>query len=289
MPEPTRGRVCARCGQENPVGATRCAECGEALTGAGAVLLTEREGATGGYSGPWWQSETGAVTTTGETETSETAGRSLPLPPQLREERERQLRAQEELARWAEERRRTEDAARAARQVAYEQALRRRERAQERLERRERELAEAEVAALYGGRETVGETEETAAYGTRVGVRAREEEDEILLGGQTYVAPTVQVTPVVEPREEQIAGMTNPVVAALSSLLLPGLGQFMNGQGVKALLLILGFLVATFVFSQSPVGLLVMVGRILSAVDAYRIATRRRAGKPIRDGEWDLG
>lgn len=274
MPEPARGRVCARCGQENPVGATRCAECGEAF--GGAVLLSEQEPRTS-YAGPWWQSES---QTEGEERVS-AEERIIPLPPQLRAEQEREQRVAEERQRWAEERQRSEAAGRAARQAAYEQALRRRERAQQRLEQRMRELADAE-AAVYNTTEAPEQyIQETPMYGPQVTVRSVEE--------TTPVTHVTQVAPVSEVEETVRPGMTNPVVAAVSSALVPGLGQFMNGQSIKALLLLLGFMVATFIFSQSPVGLLVMVGRILAAVDAYRIATRRRAGKNIRDGEWDLG
>ena len=53
--------------------------------------------------------------------------------------------------------------------------------------------------------------------------------------------------------------------------------------------LLLAMFVGVVILSGSPTGLMVMIGRILAAIDAYRIAERRRAGKFVRDGEWDLG
>lgn len=261
MPETASGgRLCGSCGRENPVGAARCADCGTAFAGA-SLLLTEEQTAENRPVTRYVAQPNGPAVKAG-----------VPLPPQLREEQERRQRAQEERARWQEVQ--AENRAKEARQVAYEQAVRRAERAQQRAQQRLQELAEAEVA--------LGTEEQTQSP---LGQQHEQ---------QAHQRVTVRPVPLVQTVETQEVqathqGMTHPTVAALSSLLLPGLGQFMNGQGVKALLLLLGFLVATFIFSQSPVGLLVMVGRILAAVDAYRIATRRRAGKPVRDGEWDLG
>jgi hypothetical protein len=34
---------------------------------------------------------------------------------------------------------------------------------------------------------------------------------------------------------------------------------------------------------------LLLVGRILAALDAYRIAERRRRGAMVREDEWDFG
>jgi hypothetical protein len=77
----------------------------------------------------------------------------------------------------------------------------------------------------------------------------------------------------------------NPVVLAVLSFLLPGLGQLLNRQVAKGVLTMVG----SFVLHSLPFGSIVTtVIRVLCAVDAYRIAERRRRGETVGDTEWDL-
>ena len=95
------------------------------------------------------------------------------------------------------------------------------------------------------------------------------------------------VVPQVEIHVHQ--STVSPTAAAFMSFLMPGIGQLMNGQGAKGVLLLLAMFVGVVIFNFPAMSLMVMIGRILAAIDAYRIAERRRAGKFVRDGEWDLG
>ncbi|MGC4045820.1 MAG: hypothetical protein QM758_18675 [Armatimonas sp.] len=77
----------------------------------------------------------------------------------------------------------------------------------------------------------------------------------------------------------------NPVVHAVLSFLLPGLGQLLNRQVAKGVLTMVG----SFVIQALPFGAVVTtVIRVLCAVDAYRIGERRRRGESVGDTEWDL-
>lgn len=76
----------------------------------------------------------------------------------------------------------------------------------------------------------------------------------------------------------------SPVVAAILAFVLPGLGQLLNRQVGKGVILMVGFLV----FGQLLGGIGSTVIRVLCAIDAYRIAERRRKGEAVGDGEWDV-
>jgi len=80
----------------------------------------------------------------------------------------------------------------------------------------------------------------------------------------------------------------SPRLAAFSSFLLPGVGQLLNGQPEKGIMLLLGMYIMAFLFSFSPMSLPLIAVRVIVALDAYRIAERRRRGRPIRSGEWDI-
>ncbi len=80
-----------------------------------------------------------------------------------------------------------------------------------------------------------------------------------------------------------------PGVAALLSFFVPGVGQIINGQVAKGVVLLLASFVVTSVLGLSTMGILPLIGRIVAALDAYRVADRRRKGQTVRPDEWDLG
>lgn len=80
-----------------------------------------------------------------------------------------------------------------------------------------------------------------------------------------------------------------PGVAALLSFFVPGVGQIINGQVAKGIVLLLASFVVTSVFGLSTMGILPLIGRVIAALDAYRVADRRRKGQAVRPDEWDLG
>lgn len=77
-------------------------------------------------------------------------------------------------------------------------------------------------------------------------------------------------------------------VPAILSFFIPGGGQIMNGQVGKGVLLLLATAFALSMLHLSAWGLAMVVGRVLVAVDAYRIAEKRREGRTVREWEWDL-
>jgi hypothetical protein len=79
-----------------------------------------------------------------------------------------------------------------------------------------------------------------------------------------------------------------PGAAGLTAFLIPGVGQLLNGQPEKGILLLLGLYIATFLLHLTPFGLALLAARTVVAIDAYRIAERRRRGQSVRSGEWDI-
>ena len=97
---------------------------------------------------------------------------------------------------------------------------------------------------------------------------------------------TVALAGTVAVAERTSVGVS-PGLAAVLSFFLPGLGQLVNGQISKgALLFLASFVLATI--WHLPLFIL-LIGRVLAAVDAHHIAARRRSGNTVSDGEWDLG
>jgi TM2 domain-containing membrane protein YozV len=86
----------------------------------------------------------------------------------------------------------------------------------------------------------------------------------------------------------QRGGRVEPGVAAMLSFFVPGVGQIMNGQVEKGILLLLGLYVAAFLFGLPAFGLLMLLARIVISIDSYRIAQRKRKGQFVRSGEWDI-
>jgi TM2 domain-containing membrane protein YozV len=291
---PDEGR-CPHCGSATPTDMPRCIHCGQRL--AGLLLRTEEYDA---YSEPWWRVSSGTV----------------PLPPQVKAEMERQETVAREAARFAEERR-----------VAEEQAKAREEARTARKEQREREeedfwtrpvvvpmetqaAAAAESTTKVAGQTlgnctncgaSLGEAGHTFSFclrcGADVSAEARQKTKTVVDTVETEgVQPaavrqriTVETMSITRAVETERTTTPNPIGAAFLSFVLPGLGQLVNGQGAKGVLLLLALFVTMGLFGWPAFSLPVMVGRVLAAVDAYRIADRKRENKPVRDGEWDIG
>ena len=79
-----------------------------------------------------------------------------------------------------------------------------------------------------------------------------------------------------------------PAVAALMSFFVPGLGQIVNGQIGKGVVLLLASFFVSAILAIPTMGLFPLLGRIVAAVDAYRIAEKRRKGAVVRPDEWDV-
>lgn len=301
-------RLCRHCGTANEAEAVRCEVCGERFSGM-ALLHEKSESVTTS----WWEAS------------ASQENRTVPVPPQIREEQAKAQRAAQELERVTREAEQMMAEVHAD-SFAQEQAQRRQEirtraeSARRRVEERLKQLEDAEAgvqAATHraSGRATkvktkaisqtcptcgseLGEGGVSFSFCVRCGsdvpVRSVTEQDhKIEQEAYQTVQPQSQQTvyqhsvPQVEIHVHQAT--VSPTAAAFMSFLMPGIGQLMNGQGAKGVLLLLAMFVGIVIFGFPSMSLMVMIGRILSAIDAYRIAERRRAGKLVRDGEWDLG
>jgi TM2 domain-containing membrane protein YozV len=269
MPEE---RFCPHCGRANPIAMPRCINCGQRIGGSGTLLLAENpEEST--IHAPWWQSSPGSL---------------MPPPPQVKEEAARAEAARREAERIAEEQRQ------------YEERLRQRaEEAQAKAQKMARPGAAARGTTLtncWRCGAPMGEAGAVFSFCLRCGADSRENPR------VSAAAPTAQehqhkTNPQVRVRvhttQQQAAPQqqrhtANPTTAALLSFFVPGVGQMMNGQRGKGILLLLAWVVFHFVVPGVP-WFLQIVAQVLAAMDAYRIAERRRAGKPVREEEWDLG
>jgi TM2 domain-containing membrane protein YozV len=80
----------------------------------------------------------------------------------------------------------------------------------------------------------------------------------------------------------------NPTANAILSFIFPGLGQMLNGQVGKGILLILAAFVATTLIGMHFWGIEILIARVIVAIDAYRIGEKRRNGQKVADGDWDI-
>jgi TM2 domain-containing membrane protein YozV len=93
------------------------------------------------------------------------------------------------------------------------------------------------------------------------------------------VAPPVAAPPVADPRvrgaavpaaaQPQVPTQTSPVLATILSLFIPGVGQLINSDMKKGVVM---FVLAIVLFAPT-VGVGTFAVAIWSAVDAYRVAT----------------
>lgn len=108
--------------------------------------------------------------------------------------------------------------------------------------------------------------------------RGNGEIDAKLLGAEA-VTPTYEWES--QPRSDRMAypdqRKTSPTVSCLLSILLVGLGQMINGQGVKGLLM----MIAGITIGAITGGVAAPLIWIVSAIDAYMCANKLKQGKPI--------
>lgn len=288
-------RFCPHCGRANPRTMPRCMNCGQRIIKggvssererAGGTLLLEEEETvpTETSHTPWWQLN---------------ADSSVPPPPQVREQLARAESKQRDLERIAEQER------------LFQERLRLHESSRERLKMQERApswepksptggvcwrcgTATGEAGAKFSfclncgadvsagkqgdGTGTPGRFTSAAAPGYTSAFQTTQRQQQ-RTQQQTTVNPNVQHSTV------------SPVAAALFSFFIPGVGQFMNGQASKGVLLMLAGIVFGIITGMAlPISGLIRLGvSIIAAIDAYRVAERRREGKPVRREEWDLG
>lgn len=302
MPEE---RICPLCGRANPLAMPRCINCGQRIS-SGSVLLAEKTEAETGITGtaghePWWQS-------------SEARPGGMPLPPQVREQSQREEIARAEAAR-REVKRRLEEEEKQRQAAAIEAEVKRRlEAAQKRNSEDFKILWKKTPVCTQCGADLQREGQ---------GLSFCHECGADSPAGTVLVPPPVQgsFTPPRQPRpqvnaaapsassvaatgsakqaaqqQQQVsvsqtsaARTASPTGAAMFSFFLPGVGQFLNKQSVKGALLLLSLFFIGPILDFGTFGLAGLILRIVAAIDAYRIAERRRQGKPVRDGEWDLG
>ena len=75
--------------------------------------------------------------------------------------------------------------------------------------------------------------------------------------------------PPVTTSETRVATGTNPVLVAIVSFFIPGVGQFINGDMKKGAVM----LVLALVLFVPTIGIGTVATQIWSAVDAYRVAS----------------
>ncbi|MBC8139312.1 MAG: hypothetical protein H8F28_25840, partial [Fibrella sp.] len=78
-----------------------------------------------------------------------------------------------------------------------------------------------------------------------------------------------------------------PYVAAILSFLLPGAGQLRNAQWGKGFALLLATFALLATLPISLWGITALILRSIVALDAFRIAERRRRGQPVAPWQWD--
>jgi TM2 domain-containing membrane protein YozV len=73
----------------------------------------------------------------------------------------------------------------------------------------------------------------------------------------------------------------NPIIAAILSLLLGGIGQLYLGQQKKGIILIVAWIVTWIIPCVGPI-----IISILGAIDAYMLADKLQKGETIGDMQW---
>ena len=102
--------------------------------------------------------------------------------------------------------------------------------------------------------------------------------------GQAQLQQTLSTMTSVQGETREV----NSTVHAILSFLFPGVGQLLNGQVGKGMLLILAAFVAVTLMHLPAFGLELQIARVLIALDAYRIGEKRRNGHKVGEGDWDI-
>ena len=265
------------CGRTNPITQPRCINCGQRAQG---VLLVAEE--TPPVSA-WW---TGSTRNPG----------SIPPPPQVKEEAARAETVTLDL-----QKRQIEKDRRAAAARDQESRIRLEREAAGALARSavtqiDRQIAVRSQAVLQADCARCGvPLETTAEGGFSFCLRCGAESPQVRTAApilseaatQTTASRTV-VTATTVGVAERSAGIS-PRMAGAVSFVVPGIGQILNGQIAKGVLLLLLTYVVIVVIGMHPLGLVALAARGIAAIDAARIAEQRRKGAAVRDGEWNLG
>ena len=300
-----RERFCPHCGRANPVNMPRCINCGQRV--GGNVLLAQEEPTTA--HAPWWQTSEGSI---------------VPPPPQVREQIAKQdaeqqakmqaaVQQQEFQARLTEERLRSAERLTAIREHRTTIGAERRQNSTEPITAQKIETNAVTNCRKCGT--ALGQAGHTFSFCLNCGADTRPEplasplvssqavkNNTSAASGATVFAPagtgasskrtvsTRQVTPTVQITTiTEVSGArtsASPGIAAFLSFVMPGIGQFLNGQPYKGVLLLLLLFAMTVVFKVG--GLILLAARIIAALDAYRIAERRQAGE-VNEDNWNLG
>lgn len=107
-------------------------------------------------------------------------------------------------------------------------------------------------------------------------------------GGQAQMQLPLPQQTMAATTEGETKREVNSTVNAICSFFLPGVGQMLNGQVGKGMLLLVGLFIAVSILGWQYFGLPLLIAQTLSAIDAYRIGERRRSGEKVNDGEWDV-
>lgn len=314
MPEE---RICPVCGRANALAVRACDSCGAAFRGAALLLRDRPGGAPPSATRRSWETEAQEETSATSTWSSLPPPQVIPVPPQIRAEA---VRIAEQEAQQVAAKRRDEE------RIAVERALENVRLAAE-LKESAREAARvhsneviarraASVTAtcvacdkatdarfsfcLHCGADRAANANRTdgpptmaqriaavqSATSQSGGGAQAELQVESLDGvmGEQAAANTALAQAAKTEGEVGVAGW----VPFFSSFFVPGVGQFLNGQAAKGIVIALCLYVAAINFGFSAWGLPLLLIRLLTAFDAYRIAKRKRKGERIHNWEWDL-
>jgi TM2 domain-containing membrane protein YozV len=240
--------------------------------------------------------------------------RSVPLPPQLREEKKSVTPPVPKV---------TNDSGPASVSVgqAQAQAQTMREKARalqaqhERIERHERgeretteniaEVAEATVLCDSCGNPSTGEFSFCTECGADLPVQGKAKKSKRILqhgirdtretlrqmaalhdGSQRTRTQTRRQTQTNGTTEETVVGVVPSGIAAISSFFIPGSGQVLNGQNFKGIWILIGW--AFFAFLLNSPAPVMLIAAAIAALDAYKIAERKKRGEIIEPLEWDV-
>jgi hypothetical protein len=289
-------RFCPHCGRSNPKTMPRCINCGQRIvktnsaSGTESLLLEEESATLETSHTPWWQTD---------------ARSPVPPPPQVREQRAREEAKQRDLDRVAEqerlfeERLRTHEASRDRiyneKQASFGQRNPSSGRGTGNCWRCGTAMGEGGASfsfCLHCGAD-LSATGKTGATGTQsrfTSAAAPEYRSTFQTTQEERYEQHNRQRTTVNANIATTRRTTSPAAAALFSFFIPGVGQFMNGQTAKGILLLLASIVFGAVVIGAPAAGLIRLGvSIIAAIDAYRVAERRRMGKEVRREEWDLG
>ncbi len=313
MPEE---RICPVCGRANALAVRACDSCGAAFRGAALLLRDRPGGAPPSATRRSWEADTQEEAAAASTWSSLPPPQVIPIPPQIKAEAERV--AEQEAQQVAAKRRDEERIAveRALENVRLAAELKESARDAARVHSNEviaRRAASVtatcvacdkatdarfsfclhcgadrtETSTRSGASPTMAERVAAVQSATNQGGGAQAElQVEALDGvmGEQAAANTALAQAAKTEGEVGVAGWA-PFFA---SFFVPGVGQFLNGQAAKGIVIALCLYVAAINFGFSAWGLPLLLIRLLTAFDAYRIAKRKRKGERIHNWEWDL-